>query len=183
MSGIKGRSGVASTPEALAARREAGRLGGLAKKQARRDRVRAIHERKALEAEASRDPTATPPDLLDADLDATIPRPSDDLSSYPDGEGERQLAWARHWAAQRALLDYQTRRGELLTIEDVADRERDADRIIIAQIQTAVALATSLVPLADQDRARKAAQDWISQVRQAVADGWRARCAARERKS
>lgn len=154
------------------------RKGGLARVAKQRARRRAAFEARAAElaAHPEVDDAIKPPADLDAEqLDLSgksIPRPSADLRDYAaDGEAARQLSWHRHWAAQRSLLDFKLRRGELLTAEEVGERDYDWDQALLARLGTLPALLESSAAIpTERERWRKLGERWVSETRAALAE-------------
>jgi hypothetical protein len=157
MAGVKGKSGKVTTPEARASRRLSGQHMQRQKKindEARRALARS-------QAELSND---------DAEAAGTF-----DVACWADRKDQLEcvLKIKKNRLAEidieKAQAELARARGDLITREELRERDAAHDKIIQDHLDTVVTLASSLVSPEKALAAQTSARAWITQVRTAIA--------------
>lgn len=164
MSGKKGRSGKATTPEAHAAKVVAGRMGGNAK--AGRSKT-----------DEAKDNTRDAEFISDDDLIGLLPgkNPYDHVVlktkgqfSYLDGKTREQVN-GEVLANEKLTVAILQARGDLLTREQVEARDELMDEIYMTHLGRLVEFVGTVVPPEEGNAVRQKAEAWVSEARALIA--------------
>lgn len=164
MSGKKGRSGKANTPEAHAAKVIAGRMGGNA--TAGRGKT-----------DDAKDDIRDASPISDDDLLGLLPgkNPYDHVVlrtkgqfTYLDGKTREQVN-GEVLANEKLTVAILQARGDLLTREQVETRDELMDDIYMTHLGRLVEFVGSIVPPEQGNSARARAEEWVSDARARIA--------------
>lgn len=172
MTGVKGRSGVASRPEHFEARAEAGRKSGVARRARQADKMAAIIT--AMRERGDLDPEVTDEEAMEA-LDVAgnvIPKPSPRLEDYAEGEKERQLAWGRYIQGCSRAVELATKKRERIPVEEVGEWCERVMAIINRDLPSLLALAEAMPNISEENRA------WLREQMATWERGYRERLVA-----
>jgi len=164
MSGKKGRSGKATTPEAHAAKVVAGRMGGNAK--AGRGKI-----------DDAENHTHDAERVSDDDLLALLPgkNPYDHVVlktngrfTYLDGKTREQVN-GEVLTNEKLTVAILQARGDLLTREQVEARDELMDEIYMTHLGRLVEFVGTIVPPEQGNSAREKAEAWVGEARALIA--------------
>ena len=148
MVGVKGRSGKASTPAHFSAKREAGRLAGLAKRN---------NLRQSDDSGDDADQVSKPP----AVTDARFPVKSwIDYKDYLACELQKEKIAAAKIEVETATTKRDVERGALMTRDQVRVRDEAHTAAIKEGLSSVTELLTAHVPADRLLDAQKAAREW-----------------------
>lgn len=82
---------------------------------------------------------------------------------------QREKAIAEELANEERKEQAEIRRGKLYTRDQVAERERTRDEVILGRLSGLSDFVASLVPIDQREAARAKANAWIAETREAVA--------------
>ena len=162
MTGVKGRSGKATTPEAHAAKVRAARLGGNAKAGRGQTDTDDVHDAEK---------------ITDKDILALLPgtNPYDHVVlktrgkfTYLDGKTREQVN-GEVLTNEKLTVAILQARGDLQTREQIEARDERHDEIILRNLNSVVDLAAGLVTPDRALEAQTKAKDWLRVVRVAIA--------------
>lgn len=185
MSGVKGRSGVPSTPEQREAKRRAGLIGAAAARRARGggEFGGPVLEPASEDIDGAIEPERIPPKgkaepLSDEELIGLLPgsNPYDKVVlrsrgrfTYLDGKTREQVHGVE-LDNQKKAAEVAQARGQTLTIDQVQERDAAVDGFWLDGLRTVHDLLRELLPPDKLLSAQTSADEWINKVRTQVAE-------------